>query len=101
MRRRDDRAAGRGPRAVASGDDGITLAELLVSMVIMSMTVLATVTLTVGMQQTDSTTRVRSDDTSAAQYAMRVISRDVPYALRPAVFASQMSSPVLVATDTT
>ncbi|HEY0217890.1 MAG TPA: hypothetical protein VGC57_15980 [Cellulomonas sp.] len=83
------------------GDDGITLAELLVSMVIMSMTVLATVTLTVGMQQTDSKTRVRSDDTSAAQYAMRVISHDVPYALRPAVFASAMPSPVLVATDTT
>jgi hypothetical protein len=93
-------SAGRRTRRLRwAADDGITLAELLVSMVVMSMVVLATVTLTTGMQRTDASTWGRSDDTTAAQYAMRVISRSVPYAVRPAVFASVMDSSVLVAAD--
>jgi type II secretory pathway component PulJ len=90
------RRRGRAPLR-CSADDGITLVELLVAMVIMSMVVLATVTLTVGMQRTDSGTWGRTDDTTAAQYAMRVISRSVPYALHPAPFADAIESPVLVA----
>ncbi|HEY0188699.1 MAG TPA: prepilin-type N-terminal cleavage/methylation domain-containing protein [Cellulomonas sp.] len=82
-----------------SADAGITLAELLVSMLIMSMVTLATVTLTVGMQRTDAGTVARTDDTTAAQYAFRVISRAVPYALRPAVFADVLGSPLLEAGD--
>lgn len=69
-------------------------------MVIMGMVVLATVTLTVGMQRTDAGTWGRTDDTTSAQYAMRVISKAVPYALQPAVFADAITEPLLEATDT-
>ncbi|WP_263118797.1 prepilin-type N-terminal cleavage/methylation domain-containing protein [Cellulomonas sp. RIT-PI-Y] len=76
-------------------DEGLTLAELLVAMSILTMVMVATVTLTIGIQRTDAKSWGRTDDTLSAQYAIRVIERAVPYALRAEPFAEAMTSPVL------
>lgn len=76
-------------------DAGLSLAELLVAMSILTMVMVATITLTIGIQRTDAKSWGRTDDTLAAQYAIRVIERAVPYALRAEPFAEAMTSPVL------
>jgi len=74
---------------------GMSLAELLVAMTIMAMVAVAVVTLTIGIQRTNGRAWGRTDDTTAAQYAFRVIEKAVPYALRPQAYAEAMTTPVL------
>lgn len=95
-----NRAASRTPgRAHTSrgdhSDRGISLAELLVAMMIMTMVTVAVITLTLGTQRTNGRAWGRTDDTTSAQYAFRVIEKAVPYALRPARYSEAMTTPVL------
>lgn len=75
------RASWREPRA--RGDAGLTLTELLVTMMIMSVVVIAATTLSIGFAKTNAANVTRQDQIDAARMASESMSKLIRAAVKP------------------
>lgn len=79
-------------RGRASGDAGMSLTEMLVTMMVMSVIVAATVTLMIGFQRTSAQNTSRQQQIDTARFAVEAMSKSVRAAIKPAQLATSCST---------
>ncbi len=79
-------------RVRAAAEEGMSLTEVLVTMMVMSVIVAATVTLMIGFQRTSAQNVSRQQQIDSARFAVEAMSKTVRAAIKPAQLASSCST---------